>query len=475
MAISTKEKTVTTMVGTRDGMEKRSGRPENWGKMTPAEKRKYRLDGYLSTAGRKFVSPEAEKAYKVRAQRMVDVFNVTEPDMIPVTLPVGNLPLSLYGLNSHDTFYNHEKVVQACQKFNEKYGEELEVFVTPPATPGKALEILDYRIYAWPGHGIEVDSSGWQYIEGEYMNVDEYDDLIRDPSDFWLRTYLPRVFGALEPFRMFQSLTNINENVHIGLLTNPLSTPAVQEMLQKMLDAGKETQKMNQVVGKYAGMGVSHGFPVMGSIFCKAPFDTLGDTLRGNNAIMYDMFRRPDKLLKALDVIADFTIDNALKSPIFNTAVMAGYPLHKGADGWMSQKQFDTFYWPSMKKVMDALIDEGLIQRLFAEGGFDTRLESVGDFPKGTVTWAFDRTDMKRAKKILGANFCIQGNVPSTLVITGSPKDVKECCRKLIEDCGKGGGYILTSGGVGGGAKKLENVRAMLEAVREHGVYKKKR
>ncbi|MDP6501734.1 MAG: hypothetical protein QGI51_00980 [Dehalococcoidales bacterium] len=48
--------------------------------------------------------------------------------------------------------------------------------------------------------------------------------------------------------------------------------------------------------------------------------------------------------MKALDVMADLTISAALKSPAINRAVMAGYSLHKGTDGWMSQKQFDTFY-----------------------------------------------------------------------------------------------------------------------------------
>jgi|TARA_Y100000031_G_scaffold82104_1_gene90454 uroporphyrinogen-III decarboxylase len=72
-----------------------------------------------------------------------------------------------------------------------------------------------------------------------------------------------------------------------------------------------------------------------------------------------------------------------------------------------------------MKKVMDALIDEGLIQRLFAEGGYNTRLESVNTFPKGSVLWHFDQTDMVRAKEILGDKCCIQGNVPSAMTITG--------------------------------------------------------
>jgi uroporphyrinogen-III decarboxylase len=138
----------------------------------------------------------------------------------------------------------------------------------------------------------------------------------------------------------------------------------------------------------------------------------------------------------------------------------------------MSEKQFNTFYWPTLKRVMDAFIDEGLICTLFAEGSYNTRLEGATDFPKGSVVWWFDQSDMVRAKKILGDKFCITGNVPSSLIVTGSPKDVKERCRRLIEDCGKGGGYILGAGCIADDPK-LENLRAMMEAVREYGVYRK--
>jgi uroporphyrinogen-III decarboxylase len=57
-------------------------------------------------------------------------------------------------------------------------------------------------------------------------------------------------------------------------------------------------------------------------------------------------------------------------------------------------------------------------------------------------------------------------------VIMGTPEEVKEYCRKLIKDCGKGGGYIL-AGGAHVDTGKPENFRAMLEAAWEYGVYKK--
>ena len=446
--------------------------PDNWTQMTPEQKRQHRLNKTLDTTGMKFPTPEAEKTFKTRAQRMVDVYNVREPDRVPVNLPVGNLPLRMAGINTYTAMNDLDKVNEATRKFNEKYGAELEYTAMPFfMVQGRVLELLDYKLYDWPGHGRVKDSTSWQFIEGEYMKVEEYDDLIRDPSDFWIRTYLPRAFGILEPMRLFQPFTNITENVHV-MQFMPLAMPQVQEMLQRMLEVGKEFQKTMQTMMR--GMtGTTMGGGGMGGItFAKAPFDTLGDTLRGTTGIMKDMFRCPDKLLKALDVVADLQINTILKSSNIDNMTLVTYPLHKGADGWMSQKSFDTFYWPSLKKVMDALINEGLIQSMFAEGSFNTRLEYIDKFAKGSVVWYFDRTDMFKAKQILGKKYCLQGNVPTSMLVTGDPKGVKEYCHKLIREVGKGGGFILSAGAMADNPK-LENLQAMMAAVREYGYYKK--
>jgi hypothetical protein len=440
----------------------------NWAHLTAEQKREYRLNRFLNPKDIPFVSPEAAKAYKVRAQRIVDVLNVEEPDRVPISLPVGNLPLNLYGVSMHEVMYDIEKGIEAYRAFNEKYSEELDYFAIPFAAPAKAFEILEYKLYAWPGHGLSIHAPGYQFVEGEYMKVEEYDDLIRDPSDFWLRTYLPRIFGSFESFRMLAPLPDIIEIPTAQLM--PLALPQIQDSFQRLIDAGKEIQKRNQISAKLMGFGPAHGFPSTMGIINVAPFDAIGDTLRGTRGIMMDISRHPDKLLEAIDVMTELTIHSILHNPVISKMLTVIFPLHKGADGWMSAKQFETFYWPSLKKVMDALIQEGIICMLFAEGGYNTRLETVTDFPKGSVVWWFDQTDMLKAKKILGSKFCIQGNVPSSLIVTGSPSDVKQRCRKLIEDCGPGGGYILAAGCVPDDPK-LESLQAMVSAVKEYGVY----
>jgi uroporphyrinogen-III decarboxylase len=170
--------------------------------------------------------------------------------------------------------------------------------------------------------------------------------------------------------------------------------------------------------------------------------------------------------------IAPLAIDRAIAAVDTTGVPAVMFVLHKGADGFMSRKQYETFYWPPLKQVAMALIDEGITPIFFAEGSYNTRLDIVKDLPRGKAAWYFDQTDMAEAKKVLGNVCCLMGNVPTSLLITGSPAEVKERCRKLIETCAPGGGYVL-AGGANIDAGNPENLRIMMEAALEYGVYGK--
>lgn len=213
------------------------------------------------------------------------------------------------------------------------------------------------------------------------------------------------------------------------------------------------------------------GLPSLMGGAAAAPFDTIGDALRGTQGIMMDMYRQPDKLLEALDFIADLNIERAIKGVNASGGVAAWFALHKGDDTFMSARQFETFYWPTLKKVIMALINEGIMVSLFAEGKYLMRLDVIKDLPRGWAMWHFDQTDMATAKKILGHTACIAGNIPTSLMCTGTTQDVKEYCRKLIEVCAPGGGFILT-GGASATETNAENLHAIMEAAKEYGVYK---
>lgn len=443
---------------------------DQWAKLSAEEKRRQRNEWMLNP-GIPFASPQAEQAYKTRAQRLLDVYMVKEPDRVPVSLPFGSLPAYRAGFDYRTVMFDYDKMFDAWNKFNAEF-ESDEWAVPAMVLPGSVYEALDYKLYSWPGRGLPNNATGFQYNEGEYMMADEYDALIKDPTGFLTRVYLPRVIGAFQNFSMFPFPITLNELPSLGLM--PLIAPPVQSTLQAVMTVSQELGKWAAKMGPYVAKGISLGYPrsFMGGL-AKAPFDTLGDTLRGTKGIMMDMYRQPAKILAAADKIADLQIEASLATANASRSLMIVFPLHKGADGWMSEKQFDELYWPSLKKVIDALINEGILVNLFAEGSFNTRLEKVDQFPKGTIHWMFDRTDMARAKSILGKNCSISGNIPASLLVAGSTQEVKDYCRNLIETCAPGGGYLLQCGTAGVDEAKFDNLRAMWEATIEYGPYKK--
>jgi hypothetical protein len=441
---------------------------KEWAELSPEEKREQRFQRWLSPPGITFASPQAEQLYKERVTRFIKAFTLQKPDRVPCILPSMGLYAAYYaGTNLATVMYDFDELKRAWRKY--LYDFDADTYVPPALVPpGPALEAIGYKLYKWPGHGLAESVLSYQCVEGEYMKPEEYDALIRDPSDFWLRTYLPRVFGALKAFNNLPPWTAFQEIVTGDFL--PFANPEVQAGLNALMKAGMESLKWAAAVGEVAAEAISVGFPGVMSALAKAPFDTLGDTLRGTQGVMQDMFRRPQKLQQAMDRIADIAINNALASVANAAAPIVMMPLHKGADSFMSVKQYETFYWPTFKKVIMAFVNEGITPVLFAEGSYNKRLDIIGDFPRGTVAWYFDQTDMAEAKKKIGDRCCIMGNVPTSLMMTGTPQQVKEHCRKLIEICGKGGGYVL-AGGASVDAGNPENMHAMMAAAREYGKY----
>ena len=329
------------------------------------------------------------------------------------------------------------------------------------------MEALDQKNTVWPGHGVGVNSSH-QFVEGEYMKAEEYDHFLNDQSDFNIRILLPRIYGTLAPLALLPPLHSVQLMLPLHLFT----LPEFAEMLQKLSSVANEAVEwMQQIRETFAALN-ENGFPCrMSMVGGLVPFDMISDLLRGMRGSMLDMYRRPDTLLAAIEKISSQTLKAIAAAPkpeSFTTTFMA---LHRGADGFMSLQQFEKFYWPYLKKMVYALVDAGYTPEIFFEGDYTRRLEYLLELPKGKVIARMDRTDMARAKEVLGGHLCLSGNVPASLLQTGSVDDVKKYCKWLIDVVGKDGGLIVGPRSVVDEVKP-ENLKAMIDFTREYGKYK---
>jgi hypothetical protein len=444
---------------------------KTWEEMTSDEKQEALFQKWISPEGAKFASPQAEKDYKERATRIKDAIQMKKlPDRVPVFILPSFYPLFYAGVTPKEAMYDYEKNSLAFKKFIVDFAPDGHLGAAVPG-PGKFFDILDYKLYSWPGHGVPDDRS-YQAKEAEYMKADEYDALIEDPSNYFYKTYLPRVFGALEPLQQLPTVTGILEMYGVAFSFIPFGLPPVQAAYKALFEAGEEVLKYAGAMGAFGAEIMGLGYPTIVAGYTKAPFDVIGDTLRGTRGVMMDMYRQPDKLLKVMEDLVPIMIKMGVGAALSSGNPFIFIPLHKGADGFISDAQFKKFYWPTLRKVIIGLIDEGIVPFPAAEGHWTTRLEVIKDLPKGKTMWMIDQSDIFKAKKTLGSVACLAGNVPSAMLTLGEPNQIKDYTKKLIDSCAKGGGYIVSNGAFFDDAKP-ENIHAFVDFTKEHGVYKK--
>jgi len=424
--------------------------------------------------GQPAVRPSPE--FLARQKRIDDAQNLRKPDRVPVA------PLMFHyyankreGVPNRVAHYDRKRTFELWRKAIVEHDWDCAIpFGSIPQ--GRPLELLGSTQIRWPGYGLPEDVP-FQYVENEYMRQDEYDELLANPTAFAVTKLWPRIAPALAPIGgMAQTapppvLYFSSHYMLPDLLGNILANPELMDMLEKLVALGKEMAEIRTDVMEYSMMMMGLGYPlVFGGITFPA-FDWISDVLRGLRGTSLDMYQVPDKLLAAIDLYTPWTIDMTVVWARQTGAEGVFVPMHRGADGFMSDHQFATFYWPCLKALFLGLIDAGLTPMPLIEGRYTSRLEYFQELPPKKIIAHWDRVDRKKAKALLGDTMCFWGNVPASLLCTGTVQQVKDDVKELIDIFGDNGGLII-DGSIGiPDESRPENVYALREAVDEHGVF----
>jgi len=404
-----------------------------------------------------------EQLLQERKKRLSDAVQLRTPDRVPISIGLNYLPAKFAGTTTWAAYYDWPEWKEAYIKA-ARYFEPDRLLVVLNQS-GSVLEALDAKQLKWPGCGVSKYHTH-QFVEGEYMKQEEYDLFLDDTSDFLIRFYLPRVYGLLAPAGKLPPL-----NMLINIL--PFNTLASEEfagMLEKLSRIAREAVEWQKETSSLARELTELGFFCPMPMMAGAPFDVISDFLRGMRGTMLDMYRCPEKLLAAIRKITRISLDRIAAAPQATEFLPVFMPLHRGAYGFMSLKQFETFYWPTLKAICLALIEKGYTPDLFFEGDYTSRLEYIAELPRGKAIARFDQCDMARAKEILGNKVCIAGNMPVSLLQVGTPDDVKKACKRLIDVVGKDGGYIMAPASALDEVKP-ENLMTLMNFTKEYGRY----
>lgn len=398
-----------------------------------------------------------------RGARIQTAVALQQPDRVPF-IPVWNNFYQLeYNVSFGDSMRDPFTLNAALDDVLDRY--EPDLVYLPTVFPSPAMDRAGSTAARFPGafHNLP-DSVPYQYIDKQFLQDEDYDAFLKDPNWFLFQKILPQKyanFGGLALLNPTAMMNSVIYNLSV------FGAPPVQETLKAMLETGNLVMENLGKCAAQAQHTVERGFIPFGGATCMCPFDEFADHIRGIMEACMDCIEEPERLQAALEIFEQH-IPTFIANAKMQHAQYVYVPLHCGVDDFMSLDNYKKFYWPGLRKVLDAIIAAEMTPIVFCEGKYHTRLEVLADVPKGKVIYFFEDTDLVKAKKILGNVACIGGGMPTEYLMMGDKQRVIDHTKEMIDLLAPGGGYIMTNT-VAIDQVKTENLQAWKDTVFTYG------
>ncbi len=395
---------------------------------------------------------DKEQLYAQRLNRYVTAMRNAVPDRVPIRPFAAEMTAVHAGYTCQEVTHDYNKAFDAVLKCCADYDWDAVVpnmvYVWTGLTQASGL-----RYYAIPGIDVGPDV-GFQYREppqgDAWMRREEYDELIDDPVRFLYDVWLPRVSAEAAP-----------QGAPATMRHNLALVKSAWAMAGYFNAFGTQVERMRRETGTVSAI----------SGMLKAPLDVLADKFRGYLGLAFDLKEIPDKVLAACRALQPHLQYIALSGldPSHNLPIPIW--MHRGCVPFISYEQFEKIYWATLKPIVEAIWERGNQVLFYAEGKWDAHLDAFAELPAGSIVYHIDRGDYRLVHEKLGRKFCLSGGVPNALLTLGSPDQVRAYCRGLLDTVARDGGYIMDASAIMQNDARLENVKAMTDCTREHGVY----
>jgi hypothetical protein len=393
------------------------------------------------------VNKTPKELYEQRVQRIKEAMNLREPDRIPIFFQTDAWVAWYAGFTVQELAYNYEKLTMAWEKVIKDF--QWDAIYAGGIWPAPMFDAVGAGQYVTPGTSI-IATSSFQFPDASWISPEEYDNLMEDPYSFIVEEILPRKCSELA--KSFPRSA-------VALAKGALEFARWLSAINKALDFFEKV----------------YGMPPIYKGLTNPPLDVIADHFRGFKGICLDIKRYPEKVKAACEALLPLMIKFATVSyrsspsdypPVF-------LPLHIAP--FLKPKDFEEFYWPTFKKLIEALVVMGFTCFISFERNWEPYIDFLKELPKRKIIGIFESGELKRFKESLGDVMCISGGIPNDVLGMGTVDDVIKCAKKIIDELSPGGGFIFSSNKalLTKEDAKPENLRAVTEFVKKHGVYKR--
>jgi hypothetical protein len=380
---------------------------------------------------------DVEELKRERTQLFSDMFAGKIPKRVPVSNSMAIEACATYcNASVAETNWDHGLIEKVLEKVDNDIPADVGAGV------GRRYPLY-YQILE--AKSFVMSSKGYmQHPEVYGMEVEDYDFLIKSPLDCIIERILPRLYKGLD------------------------TTPE-----KKMMTLAKAEKAQYDDFGATAAitgrLAAKHGYATIPGGATTAPFDFLADFFRSFSLINGDLRRYPEKVIEACEALTPLLIKKGqiIGAPKFGSISI---PLHMGP--FLKTKDFEKFYWPSLKKQVEILTEMGINVNLFVEDDYTRFLDYLQELPADTIL-RFEFGDPKLFTEKLGKKFIISGFYPISVLHEGTKERCIDEVKKLLDITMANGRYwfVPDKGAMDTHGNFAENLKAVHEYVLENGVY----
>lgn len=389
-----------------------------------------------------------EKDTMTSEERLQAAINIQVPDRVPSCPFIYYFAAFYNGITVHELWSEPKKYRWAMDRCYEDLGPWDIYYPVNPLRPELYTFIMPMKA-RWPGIDLPPDSI-CQLLEEEIMKVEDYEWISELAAKYPKFTYIPFFMRMIA-----RAWDDVGEG--------PRGYAFILSHLAMQLANWRyEFERM-----KKRGVTVLYGF------LPEAAFDAFS-LARGFLEFARDLRKRPREIARAAEDLTEGYLFICKLVCFLMGVRRVEIFVHRSSTDFISPENFRRLSFPSLKALVEGLVAAGIVPILHCDGNWDLNLETLRDLPAGNCVIQFDGpTDIFLAKRIIGDRVCIMGDVPPVMLALGSPAEVDEYCHRLIEEVGKGGGYIMGAGCEIPPNARPENVKTMLESVVKYGYYEK--
>lgn len=316
-------------------------------------------------------------------------------------------------------------------------------------------DLLDLaRVLRW-----DMISPPWRHSARPAAQLDEYNFLYGDPDG---DHYVARFDPQAKTFQVAARRTR----AHAPAMPDDLA-PAVEALAEQA--AGFGIEDAAAAFPWQAQMLREHGeeFEVTGGVGMGIPLDEVW---------LAACLERPDLVARYLDAQLAMNLKSLEAQAALGLYVMWGGGDLAGRGGpFYGPRIFRELMLPRIRRLTDRCHELGLVYVFRTDGNvraierellFESGIDGYGeiDYEAGM--------DLAHLKPRYGGRVTFWGNVPcGTILHHGTPAQVAEFTRRMLEAAAPGGGLIAGSSNTVMPGTPARNVEAMVQAVLRHGRY----